>query len=230
MSVPFDSGYSQDSSPSLFHIRPSQVSSIGTLDPTKCQGIVIDVDTDGGLENIDRLNRYVPLRRFEGGEARHVSGAGFSFEHIRELQAKNSSVPIILKGVMTVEDALEAAKSGVSCVWVSNDNKDSDSVPSPISALRAISKALKKEAPHVEVWFSGGVRRGTDVVKAIAFGATAVFLDTSTVLFAMYSTKSLEGLESMINMINTEVGVAMILTYCKQISDVTEEQIIQGVR
>ena len=100
---------------------------------------------------------------------------------------------------MTVEDALNAAESGASAIWVHNDGSFFPSAPSPISVLPYISAALKREHPNVEVFLQGGVRRGTDVLKAIAFGATAVFLDPEFALWAILSNGQKEGLSEMLS-------------------------------
>lgn len=80
----------------------------------------------------------------------------------------------MLKGVMRVDDARRAVDAGVSAISVSNHGGNNlDGTPAPIRALPAIAEAVGDD---VEILLDGGVRRGSDVVKALALGARAVML------------------------------------------------------
>jgi L-lactate dehydrogenase (cytochrome)/glycolate oxidase len=82
--------------------------------------------------------------------------------------------PFLLKGVMRVDDALRAVDAGVSAISVSNHGGNNlDGTPATIRALPAITEAVGRQ---VEVLLDGGVRRGGDVVKALALGARAVMI------------------------------------------------------
>ena len=82
--------------------------------------------------------------------------------------------PFMLKGVMRVDDARRAVDAGVTAISVSNHGGNNlDGTPAPIRALPAIAKAV---GDQVEIVLDGGIRRGSDVVKALAFGARAVML------------------------------------------------------
>ncbi|OPX06427.1 pre-mycofactocin synthase MftD [Mycobacterium sp. AT1] len=82
--------------------------------------------------------------------------------------------PFMLKGVMRGDDARRAVDSGVTAISVSNHGGNNlDGTPAPIRALPAIVDAVGGE---VEVVLDGGIRRGSDVVKALALGARAVML------------------------------------------------------
>jgi heme/flavin dehydrogenase (mycofactocin system) len=82
--------------------------------------------------------------------------------------------PFMLKGVIRVDDALRAVDAGVSAISVSNHGGNNlDGTPAPIRALPAIAEAV---GDQVEVMLDGGVRRGSDVVKALALGARAVMI------------------------------------------------------
>lgn len=82
--------------------------------------------------------------------------------------------PFMLKGVMRVDDALRAVDAGVTAISVSNHGGNNlDGTPAPIRALPAIADAVGAE---VEIVLDGGIRRGSDVVKALALGARAVML------------------------------------------------------
>jgi heme/flavin dehydrogenase (mycofactocin system) len=82
--------------------------------------------------------------------------------------------PFMLKGVMRVDDARRAVDAGVTAISVSNHGGNNlDGTPAPIRALPAIADAVGGE---VEIVLDGGIRRGSDVVKALALGARAVML------------------------------------------------------
>lgn len=82
--------------------------------------------------------------------------------------------PFLLKGVMRIDDARRAVDAGVSAISVSNHGGNNlDGTPAPIRALRPIVDAVGDD---VEVLLDGGIRRGSDVVKALAFGARAVMI------------------------------------------------------
>lgn len=80
---------------------------------------------------------------------------------------------------MNKHDALVCAQSGVAGIWVSNaGGKSLDTSPSTIAVLPAIVSHLRQNSfENVEVYIDGGIRRGTDVMKCLAFGAKAVFLN-----------------------------------------------------
>ena len=82
--------------------------------------------------------------------------------------------PFMLKGVMRVDDARRAVDAGVSAISVSNHGGNNlDGTPAPIRALPSIAAAVGDD---VEIVLDGGIRRGSDVIKAIALGARAVML------------------------------------------------------
>jgi len=82
-------------------------------------------------------------------------------------------LPIVLKGILTREDATLAAEHGADAVWVSNHGgRQLDGVPAGIEALPEVADAV---AGRCEIYVDGGIRRGTDVIKALALGANAAF-------------------------------------------------------
>jgi len=81
--------------------------------------------------------------------------------------------PLMLKGVLSVEDAKEALKIGVDGIWVSNHGgRQLEAAPGSIDALYSIAKALKGKAT---ILFDSGVRGGNDIARALALGADFVF-------------------------------------------------------
>lgn len=91
--------------------------------------------------------------------------------------AKHTSLPIVLKGVQTHEDAYLAAQYApqVKAIILSNHGgRAMDTAPPPIHVLLEIRKYCPEVLSKLEVWIDGGIRRGTDVVKALCLGAKAV--------------------------------------------------------
>ncbi|XP_038998211.1 (S)-2-hydroxy-acid oxidase GLO1-like [Hibiscus syriacus] len=86
-----------------------------------------------------------------------------------------TSLPILVKGVLTAEDARIAVQAGAAGIIVSNHGaRQLDYVPATITALEEVVKAAQG---RVSVFLDGGVRRGTDVFKALALGASGILLD-----------------------------------------------------
>lgn len=91
---------------------------------------------------------------------------------------------MVVRGIATLDDALVAAEHGASAVWLT-EKVHLKSAASPISLVQNIATTLANLHPQCHVFAQGGVRRGTDVLKSVAMGANAVFLDIDTVLWGL---------------------------------------------
>ncbi|KAI4277069.1 MAG: hypothetical protein LQ337_002051 [Flavoplaca oasis] len=116
---------------------------------------------------------------------------------------------IVLKGIMCAEDASRAAEEGLDGIVLSNHGgRNLDTSPPAILILLD----LHLNAPHVfsalEIYLDGGIRRGTDILKAICLGATAVSLGRPFLYSLNYGS---EGVEYLIDMMKDELSVAMAL-------------------
>ena len=88
--------------------------------------------------------------------------------------AADCGLPVVVKGVLTPEDARRALDSGAAGIVVSNHGgRQLDGVPATLDALPEVIEAVDG---RVEVYVDGGIRRGTDVLKALALGAHFVFV------------------------------------------------------
>ena len=219
--------------PHLVHVVPTKNFSaeqvLQELDQG-CMGIVLECGYTPKSTR-DARNRYpLPSRVVTAEAQKQWEACCFRFDMVSELKKLNPKLAVVVRGIMTVEDALKAAEGGASAVWVTNDGSFFSEAPSPISVLPYITRALKSSHPQVEVFFQGGVRRGTDVLKAVAFGASAVFLDPEFPLWAIHSRGQPQGLTEMLTMLNEELKLCMVLTRCMSIRQVEPDHVIQWVQ
>jgi 4-hydroxymandelate oxidase len=123
----------------------------------------------GGFKN--EVSRKPMFDGLDVSKVTNLYGTGMTWDFVKRLQG-TTKMKIVLKGIMSGEDAGEAVKYGVDGIIVSNHGgRAEESLRSTISALPEVVKAVNGRVP---VLVDGGVRRGTDVLKALALGATAV--------------------------------------------------------
>jgi 4-hydroxymandelate oxidase len=133
-------------------------------------------------------------------------------EWIRE----RTTLPLVLKGILTAEDALIAAERGVDGIIVSNHGgRQLDGAIPPIEALPEVVEAV---AGRCEVYVDGGVRRGTDVLKALALGARAVLVGRP-VLWGL-AVDGQEGARRVLEILREELERAMKLSGMPRVAGV----------
>src|SRR3546814_4946251 len=114
--------------------------------------------------------------------------------------------PFMLKGIMRVDDARRAVDAGYSAISVSNHGGNNlDTTPAPIRALPLIADAV---GDRIEVVMDGGIRRGSDVVKAIALGAKAVMIGRAS-LWAL-AVGGLPGVENVLDVLRNGIDSTML--------------------
>jgi 4-hydroxymandelate oxidase len=132
-----------------------------------------------------------------------------------------TKLPILVKGILRSDDALLAVKQGASGIIVSNHGgRQLDTTAATISVLPRIADAV---GSAVEIYVDGGVRRGTDVLKAIACGARAVFIGRP-VLWGLASGGG-SGVRYVLEMMRREFDLAMALCGCPTLSSITRDLI-----
>lgn len=138
-----------------------------------------------------------------------------TWEDIKWLRSV-SFLPIVVKGIMSADDALLAVQNGVSAIWVSNHGaRQLDTAPATIEVLADIVRAV---AGRVEIYVDGGITRGTDVFKALALGARAVFVGRP-VLWGLARSGE-EGVYHILTLLNDELQLAMALAGVADIGDI----------
>ncbi len=127
--------------------------------------------------------------------------------------------PIVLKGVQTVEDAVLAAESGLEAVALSNHGgRQLDGAPAPVDLVRPVADAV---GDRVQVICDGGVRRGSDIVKAVALGATACTIGRAY-LYALGAAGE-RGVDHVLGLLDAGVRRTMALAGCRRVSDLGPE-------
>jgi len=149
-----------------------------------------------------------------------VLAAAPTWNDIGWLRAQ-TRLPILIKGVMTGEDGARAAEEGASGVVVSNHGgRTLDTQPAAIDVLPEVVAAVQGRLP---VLMDGGIRRGTDVVKALALGARAVMVGRPYV-FGLAAAGAL-GVAHVLRILQAELEVAMALTGCVDIAALNPDMI-----
>lgn len=136
-------------------------------------------------------------------------------EEIKEL-VSSTKLPFILKGIMTVDEAILAVEAGVDAIVVSNHGgRVLDQTPGTAEVLEDIAKAVKGK---VRILVDGGVRSGVDVLKMLALGADGVLIGRPFVT-ASFGGK-VEGVKTYIEELKSDLKSSMVLTGCKNIKDI----------
>jgi len=130
-------------------------------------------------------------------------------------------LPLAVKGILTAEDALLAAEHGAAAVVVSNHGgRQLDGVPASLDALPEVVEAVGE---RVEVLVDGGIRRGTDVLKALALGAKAA-LTGRAVLWGL-AAEGEHGAARVLELLRAEVETGLKLLGCTSPAEVTRSHV-----
>ena len=206
------------------------------------RAIVLTVDLPVlGIRERDRRHGFhldVPLGNFPDGRAvddesvaavagfdalggqRHL---GLTWDGLAEIRAW-TGLPLVLKGVMTAEDAALAAEHGVDAIVVSNHGaRQLDRVHAPVDVLEASVSAV---GGRCEVWVDGGVRRGIDVAIALALGARGVLIGRP--MFWALAAGGEEGVARALALLREEFLVTLALLGTPTVAAVGRAHVTEG--
>jgi len=131
-------------------------------------------------------------------------------------------LPILLKGILSAEDAQRALDAGIDGIIVSNHGgRTLDSAPATITALPAITQAINGRIP---VLLDGGIRRGSDIFKALALGAAAVLIGRPFI--HGLAAAGAPGVAHVLHILRTELEMSMVLCGCKTLADIQPEHVL----
>src|SRR5688500_18574697 len=133
----------------------------------------------------------------------------------------STRLPVVIKGIVRGDDAARAVDHGAAGVIVSNHG--GRQLDTAIASVRALPEVAEAVAGRAEVLRDGGVRRGTDVIKAIALGARAVLVGRPVVWGLAAAGES--GARRVLELLRAEVDLAMALCGCPTVGDITPDLI-----
>ncbi|CAM9653303.1 unnamed protein product [Bubo scandiacus] len=188
------------------------------------QGLVLTADLPytgkrrDDVRNGFRLPPHMQLKNLEGAfEVCKMSllDPSVTWNDIYWLRSL-THLPIIIKGILTKEDAELAVRHGVQGIIVSNHGgRQLDGGPATIDALVEVVEAVQG---RVEVYLDGGIRKGSDVLKALALGAKCVFIGRPALWGLAY--KGEEGLQEVLRILQDEFRLSMALAGCASVSEI----------
>lgn len=139
---------------------------------------------------------------------------------LREL----SGLPVIVKGIVRGDDARRAVEQGASAIIVSNHG--GRQLDTAVATARALGEVVEAVGGSAEVYVDGGIRRGTDVLKALALGARAVLLGRPP-LWGL-AVGGADGVRHVLELLRDEFDLAMALSGCRSVSDITPDLLVTG--
>jgi heme/flavin dehydrogenase (mycofactocin system) len=165
--------------------------------------------------------RGEPALTFFGAYGEWMMTPPPSWEDLRWLREQWDG-PFMLKGVIRVDDARRAVDAGFSAISVSNHGGNNlDSTPASIRALPAIADAV---GDQIEVLLDGGIRRGSDVVKALALGAGAVMIGRAY-LWGLAAAGQ-PGVENVVDLMRTGIDSALLGLGRESTSELVPEDVL----
>src|SRR5213078_1853819 len=194
----------------------STISSISMEDIAKAAPIVLG----NGREVVRPLRNPI----VDGDHAHIRKEASNTWEVVDRLR-EITRLPLVLKGILTREDARRASDHGAKGVVVSNHGgRQLDRAPASSDALPEVVEEVGSE---VEVYFDGGIRRGSDIVMALALGARAVGL--GRIVFWALAAGGEAGVSKLLSLLKADLATVMALTGRRTLSEI-DKSLVDGAR
>jgi pre-mycofactocin synthase len=163
-----------------------------------------------------------PVPTFFGAYGKWMQSPLPTWDDVAWLRQQWGDGPFMLKGIVRIDDAKRAVDAGVSAISVSNHGGNNlDGTPATIRVLPAIAEAVSDQ---VEVILDGGIRRGGDVVKALALGARAVMIGRAY-LWGL-AANGQAGVENVLDILRGGIDSALLGLGHSSIHDLTPDDII----
>jgi 4-hydroxymandelate oxidase len=224
----------------VFRDRALTASLVQRAEAAGCKAVVLTIDVPvPGKRERDVRNRFtlpehlflknlwpagleeLPKGVADSGLAAYVAAnfdSALTWKDVEWL-AQITRLPILVKGILRADDALSAINHGAAGIVVSNHGaRQLDTTPATISVLPEIVDAV---ASAVEVYVDGGIRRGTDVLKAIAYGARAVLIGRP-ILWGL-AVGGEAGVKCVLEILRQEFDLAMALSGCPSLTAITRD-------
>jgi 4-hydroxymandelate oxidase len=188
--------------------------------------ITVDVPILGFRRHeVVSLERRIELAHFPRAEADgNDADGGFvalTFEDLATIVSW-TTLPVLVKGVLRADDAAACVRAGVAGIVVSNHGgRQLDTTVDPPTALAEIASAVGDVA---EIYVDGGIRRGTDIVKALALGAHGVFVGRP-VIWGL-AVDGADGVRAVLHELTTELERAMKLCGVRTLDELTADLVI----
>ena len=224
----------------VYRDRGATRSLVERVEAAGCKALVLTVDAPVlGRRERDMRNQFrlpdglrienllasgfgdLPLAPKESGLASYFAtllDPGLTWKDVDWLRSI-TKLPVVVKGIVRPDDAVRAVDHGASAVVVSNHGgRQLDTSPATIDVLDGIVRAVDG---RTEVLLDGGVRRGTDVLKALALGARAVLVGRP-VLWGL-AVGGEHGVREVFDVLRDEIDRALALLGCSEVTQVTRD-------
>ena len=200
----------------LFEDRDLTTDMLARVIEAGYEAICLTVDVPFlGLRHRDTRHGFAPRYGGSGSDLRFESM--LTWDDIAWVRERTGDLPLLVKGILTAEDAELAVEAGVDGIVVSNHGgRQLDGSPAGLTALPEVVDAAGGRVP---VLVDGGIRRGTDVVKALALGACAV-LAARPLIWGL-AVDGEAGVADVLAILRSEFENAMALCGCRTVAEIT---------
>lgn len=155
-------------------------------------------------KDVEKDDDYIPVPTYLTWDA---------IEWLRSI----TTLPIVVKGLLTAEDALIALERGADAIVVSNHG--GRQLDGAIPSIEALPEIVEAVDGRCEIYVDGGIRRGTDILKALALGARAVFVGRPAIWGL--AVNGADGVHSVLEILRTELELDMALCGCTSLDRIT---------
>ena len=142
-------------------------------------------------------------------------------EKIRKLTKK----PIILKGILSEEDAILSSKIGVNSIWVTNHG--GRVLESDLTSLEQLPKIKNKLSKKLKIIVDGGVRSGSDIIKCLSLGADYVAIGRP-IIYGLIANSNI-GVSRVLELFMNELKISLRLCGFEKISDLSNKNIVNNL-